>query len=48
MACDYVYVGDKIIDFDTPGTLGIIYNHKTWLQQKHKERVYPLYKLAIT
>ena len=41
MACDYVYVGDKIIDFDTPGTLGIIYNHKTWLQQKHKERVYP-------
>ena len=41
MACDYVFVGDKIIDFDIPGTLGIIYNHKTWLQQKHKERVYP-------
>ena len=41
MACDYVFVGDKIIDFDIPGTLGIIYNHNTWLQQKHKERVYP-------
>ena len=41
MACDYVYVGDKIIDFDIPGTLGIICNHKTWLQQKHQERVYP-------
>ena len=41
MACDYVFVGDKIIDFDIPGTLAIIYNHKTWLQQKHKERVYP-------
>ena len=41
MACDYVFVGDKIIDFEIPGTLGIIYNHNTWLQQKHKERVYP-------
>ena len=41
MACDYVFVGDKTIDFDIPGTLGIIYNHKTWLQQKHQERVYP-------
>ena len=41
MACDYVFVGDKIIDFDIPGTLGIIYNHKIWLQHKHKERIYP-------
>ena len=41
MACDYVFVGDKNIDFDIPGTLGIICNHKTWLQQKHLERVYP-------
>ena len=41
MACDYVFVGDKIIDFEIPGTLAIIYNHNTWLQQKHKERVYP-------
>jgi len=41
MACDYVFIGDKNIDFDIPGTLGIICNHKTWLQQKHQERVYP-------
>lgn len=41
MACDYVFIGDKTIDFDIPGTLGIICNHKTWLQQKHQERVYP-------
>ncbi len=33
-ACDYVFVGDKIVDFETPGTLGIIYNHKTWLANK--------------
>lgn len=41
MACDYVFVGDKKIDFEIPGTLGIIYNHKVWLQQKNQERVYP-------
>ena len=41
MACDYVFTGDIIIDFNIPGTLGIIYNYKTWLKQKHQERVYP-------
>jgi (E)-4-hydroxy-3-methylbut-2-enyl-diphosphate synthase len=38
-ACDYVFTGDKIVDFEVPGTLGIIYNHKTWLN--HKEKSYP-------
>ena len=28
-ACDYVFVGNKEVAFETPGTLGIIYNHKT-------------------
>ncbi len=41
MACDYVFLGDKSIDFEIPGTLGLIYHHKTWLIQKGKERVYP-------
>ncbi len=44
MACDYVYMGDNVIDFEIPGTLGIIYNYKTWLTQKHKDRVYPFIK----
>jgi (E)-4-hydroxy-3-methylbut-2-enyl-diphosphate synthase len=35
-ACDYVFVGDKVIDFEVPGTLGIVYNHKTWLNNKAK------------
>ncbi|PCJ22684.1 MAG: 4-hydroxy-3-methylbut-2-en-1-yl diphosphate synthase [Flavobacteriales bacterium] len=38
-ACDYVFVGDKVVDFEIPGTLGIIYNHKTWLN--HKDKSYP-------
>ncbi len=33
-ACDYVFLGDKLINFETPGTLGIIYNYKTWLTNK--------------
>ena len=41
MACDYVFAGDKVIDFDIPGTLGIVYNHQNWLLHKHQERVYP-------
>lgn len=41
MACDYVYLRDQVIDFEIPGTLGIIYDHETWLSQKHKDRVYP-------
>lgn len=42
MACDYIFLGDKEIDFHTPGTLGIIYFYKTWL--KNKERSYPFIK----
>jgi len=38
-ACDYVFLGDKVIDFETPGTLGLIYNYNTWL--KHKEKSFP-------
>ncbi|MEJ6735767.1 MAG: (E)-4-hydroxy-3-methylbut-2-enyl-diphosphate synthase [Flavobacteriales bacterium] len=39
-ACDYVFVGNKSVDFETPGTLGVIYNHKTWLT--HTKKGYPL------
>jgi len=41
MACDFVFLGDKTIDFAIPGTLGIICNHKTWLTQRSKDRTYP-------
>ena len=41
MACDYVFLGSAEIDFDIPGTLGVIYHYDTWLKHKDKERVYP-------
>jgi len=37
-ACDYVFVGDKVLDFETPGTLGIVYNYKTWKMLTERSR----------
>ncbi len=34
MACDYVFLGNKVIDFEVPGTLGLIYNYKIWVINK--------------
>jgi (E)-4-hydroxy-3-methylbut-2-enyl-diphosphate synthase len=41
MACDYIFCGDRIVDFEVPGTLGLIFNYSTWLSQKEKDRAYP-------
>jgi (E)-4-hydroxy-3-methylbut-2-enyl-diphosphate synthase len=41
MACDFIFLGDQTIDFEIPGTLGLIYNFSTWKTQKGKERSYP-------
>ncbi len=42
-ACDYIYCGDNIIDFEIPGTLGLIYNNQVWNTLKNKTRSYPLF-----
>ncbi len=41
-ACDYVFTGDNHVDFETPGTLGLIFNHTTWVGLGRRERAYPL------
>lgn len=41
MACDFVFLGDIVIDFEIPGTLGLVFNHKTWLTQRARDRAYP-------
>jgi (E)-4-hydroxy-3-methylbut-2-enyl-diphosphate synthase len=43
IACDYVYAGDNAIDFEIPGTLGIIYNSEEWKKIKNPLRQYPLF-----
>ncbi len=44
-ACDYLYTGNQLFDFEIPGTLGIILNHDTWGKVAAKERYYPLFSL---
>ncbi|MBP6512807.1 MAG: (E)-4-hydroxy-3-methylbut-2-enyl-diphosphate synthase [Bacteroidia bacterium] len=41
-ACDYIYTGNRNIDFEIPGTLGIIVDATAW---KEKDRCYPLFSL---
>ena len=42
-AVDFVYAGDRIINFEIPGTLGIIYNSEIWKEQVNTIRTYPLF-----
>jgi (E)-4-hydroxy-3-methylbut-2-enyl-diphosphate synthase len=42
-ACDYIYTGDNPVDFQIPGTLGLIYNAGTWSGLENKTRSYPLF-----
>ena len=42
MAADYVFVGDHELDFEVPGTLGVIYNYKKW---KTHKKGYPCLKV---
>lgn len=40
-ACDYVFLGDNEVDFQIPGTLGLLYIHNTWLKNKTQPRAFP-------
>jgi (E)-4-hydroxy-3-methylbut-2-enyl-diphosphate synthase len=46
LACDYIFVGDNKVDFEIPGTLGLIYNSATWEELKNKKRCYPLFSVS--
>ena len=42
-AADYVYIGDNSLDFEVPGTLGIIVNYELWkAEYQNKAGYYPL------
>lgn len=43
LAVDYAFIGNNSIDFEIPGTLGVIQNKNAW---KGAERHYPLIKLS--
>lgn len=41
-ACDYVFTGHHVLDFEIPGTLGVILNYAQWRMTKKQSRNYPL------
>jgi (E)-4-hydroxy-3-methylbut-2-enyl-diphosphate synthase len=44
-ACDYIFTGDKMLDFEIPGTLGVMVNYETWKINSDRERYYPVFTL---
>ncbi|MFT6036788.1 MAG: (E)-4-hydroxy-3-methylbut-2-enyl-diphosphate synthase, partial [Marivirga sp.] len=40
-ACDYLFTNDLTVDFEVPGTLGVVHSHTTWLKEQQKDRRYP-------
>ena len=42
-AADYIFVNNKTIDFEIPGTLGVIQTHKTWIKNRDKPRHFPFF-----
>ncbi len=43
LAVDFIYAGDNTVNFQIPGTLGIIFNSELWKKNKSKDRTYPLF-----
>lgn len=43
-AADYIYTGDKTIDFALPGTLQVICNYTAWQSVKDKTKYHPVFK----
>ena len=43
VSVDYIYIGEKSISFNIPGTLGVIQNRSNWEQ---KDRHYPVYEFG--
>jgi (E)-4-hydroxy-3-methylbut-2-enyl-diphosphate synthase len=41
-ACDFIYAGNHLIDFEIPGTLGIIHPYAEWQKVKDRDRRFPL------
>ncbi len=44
-ACDYIFLGDNIVDFKTPESLGLIYNYRTWKNLADRNNAYPLFTI---
>lgn len=43
-AADYLYTGNKILDFQLPGTLRVIVDSDAWMEAPDKEKYQPLFR----
>lgn len=46
LAADYIYIGKQILNFNTPGTLGIIVDYTSYEQVRDNQSYYPLFQLV--
>jgi (E)-4-hydroxy-3-methylbut-2-enyl-diphosphate synthase len=44
-AADFVYTGNKILDFNLPGTLRVLVDHATWMNAADKDKYLPVFQL---
>lgn len=47
LACDYIYCGKNNVEFEIPGTLGLIFDYDVWKNNPAKERSYPMMDAAL-
>jgi (E)-4-hydroxy-3-methylbut-2-enyl-diphosphate synthase len=45
-AADYLFSGNKVLNFELPGTSKVICDHETWLSASDKEKYFPLFKVT--
>lgn len=46
LASDFVFSGDQLLDFEIPGTLGVVVHATAWMTNPQRERHYPLFTAA--
>lgn len=44
-AADYIYTGNRVLDFNLPGTLRVICDYNAWVNVQDKEKYHPLFEL---
>ena len=47
LACDFIFTGDNGLDFEIPGTLGVIQHADAWMEAPTKVRHYPLFSAKV-
>ena len=44
LAADYIYIGQNTLDFEVPGTLGVIVNFSSWIEN-HASKPEQIYRV---